>query len=114
MGYDHSLDHGGYYDELSLRRPFHFASLQFSNPRCPAGGDPRASSPTRGFPKERAASLAPPPLRSAHLGCVVPILVRLAAMSADGSARHSPPLAPPSLRPALEIGRASCRVRGAC
>lgn len=36
------------------------------------------------------------------MGCVVPILVRLAAMSADGSARHRPPLAPPSFRLALD------------
>jgi hypothetical protein len=54
------------------------------------------------FPKERATSLAPPPLRPALVGCVVPILVRLAAMSADGSARHGPPLAPPSFRLALD------------
>jgi hypothetical protein len=46
--------------------------------------DPRASSPTCGFSKECAASLAPPPLRPALVGCVVPILVRLAAMPANG------------------------------
>src|SRR5271157_1516039 len=94
----------GYHDELSFRRPFRFSSLQFSNPCCPAGGDPRASPPTCGFPKERAASLAPPSLRPALVGCVVPILVRLAAMSADGSARHGPPLAPQSFRLALDQG----------
>src|SRR5438067_7604287 len=77
-------------------------ALQFSNPCCPAGGDPRASSPTCGLPKERAASLAPPPLRPILVGCVVPILVRLAATSRDGSARHGPPLAPPSFRLALD------------
>ena len=54
------------------------------------------------FQKERAASLAPPPLRPALVGCVVPILVRLAAMFADGSARHGPPLAPQSFRLALD------------
>src|SRR5271167_94799 len=90
------------HDELSFRRPFRFASLQFPHPCCPAGGDPRASSPARGLPKERAASLTPPPLRPALLGCLAPILVRLAAMSADGSARHSPPLAPRGLRLALD------------
>jgi hypothetical protein len=45
--------HGGYHDELTFRRPFRFGSLQFSNPCGPAGGDPRASSPTCGSPKER-------------------------------------------------------------
>jgi hypothetical protein len=67
---------------------FCLVSLQFSNPRCPTSGDPRASSPTCGLSKERAASLVPPALRPALLGCVVPILVRLGAMSRDGSARH--------------------------
>jgi len=75
---------------LSFRRPFCFGSLQFSNPCGPAGGDPRASSPTCGSPKERPASLALPPLRPILVGCVVAILVRLAAMSADGSARRLP------------------------
>ena len=42
---------------------FGFGGVQFSNPCGPAGGDPRASAPTCGFPKECAASLAPPPLR---------------------------------------------------
>ena len=51
-----------YFDELSFRRPFRFCRLQFSNPCRPAGGDPRASSPKRGFPKERAAALVPPGL----------------------------------------------------
>ena len=54
------------------------------------------------FPEERAASLAPPPLRPALVGFVVPILVRLAAMSRDGSARHGHPLAPQSFRLALD------------
>src|SRR5207249_154479 len=58
-----------------------------------------------GFSKERAASLAPPPVRPALVGRVVPILVRLAAMSADGSARHGPPLAPQSFRMALDQKR---------
>src|SRR5437588_9066864 len=63
-----------------------FGSLQFPNPCGLADGDPRPSSPTDGFPKELPASLAPPPRRPALVGCVVSILVRLAAMSADGSA----------------------------
>src|SRR5271166_463173 len=90
------------HDELSFRRPFCSGSLQFSNPCCPAGGDPRAASPTCGFAKERAASLAPPLLQPVVVGCAVPILVRLAAMSADGSARHGPPLAPQSFHLALD------------
>jgi hypothetical protein len=90
------------HDELSFYRLFRFDSLHFSNPCCPTGGDPRASSPTCSFPKERAASLAPPPLRPALMGCVVPMLVRLAAVSRDGSARHRSPLAPPSFRLALD------------
>ena len=61
-----------------------------------------ALTPICGFSKERATSLAPPPLRPALMGCVVPILVRLAAMSADGSARHGSPLAPQSFRLALD------------
>src|SRR5467141_417021 len=85
-----------------FRCPFRFGSLQFSKPCGAAGGDPCASSPTGGFPKERAASLASPPLRPALVGRVVPILVGLAAMSADGSARHSPPMAPQSFRLALD------------
>ena len=36
------------------------------------------------------------------LCCVVPMLVRLAAMSRDGSARHRSPLASPSFRLALD------------
>jgi hypothetical protein len=36
------------------------------------------------------------------VGRVVPILVGLVAMSADGSARHSPPMAPQSFRLALD------------
>ena len=41
-------------------------------------------------------------LRPAFVGFVVPILVRLAAMSRDGSARHGHPLAPQSFRLALD------------
>src|ERR1700730_13475706 len=41
-----------YHDELSFCCPFRFGHLQFSIPRHPAGGDPRASSSTRGFPEE--------------------------------------------------------------
>ena len=66
------------HDELSFRRPFRFCHLQFSNPYRPAGGDPRASSPTRGFPKERAAALAPPALRPALVGLALAIVARLA------------------------------------
>jgi hypothetical protein len=65
-------------DELSFRRPFRSGSLQFSNPSRPAGGDPRASSPTRSFPKERAASLALPALRPALVGFVIAMVARLA------------------------------------
>jgi|SRR5205807_2322862 len=53
-------------------------------------------------PKERPASRALPPPRPILVGCVVAILVRLAAMSADGSARHGPPLAPQSFRLAVD------------
>jgi len=43
----------------SLFVPFsQTGSFQFSNPCRPAGGDPRASSPTGGFPKERAVACA--------------------------------------------------------
>jgi hypothetical protein len=66
------------HDELSFRRPFRFCRLQFSNPYRPAGGDPRASSPTRGFPKERAAALAPPALRPALVGLALAMVARLA------------------------------------
>src|SRR5205807_885615 len=83
-------------DELSFPRPFRFCGLQFSVPRRPAGGDPRPSSPACGFPKQRAASLAPPRLRPALVRYVVPFLGRLAARSAPGSPRRGPPLAPPS------------------
>jgi hypothetical protein len=57
-----------YLDELSFRRPFRSGSVQFSNSCRTTGGDPRASSPTRGFPKERSAALAPPALRPALVG----------------------------------------------
>jgi hypothetical protein len=67
-----------YLDELSFRRPFRSGSLQFSNPSRPAGGDPRASSPTRSFPKERAASLALPALRPALVGFVIAMVAGLA------------------------------------
>jgi len=42
------------------------------------------------------------PLRPVFVGYVIPILVRLAAMSSHGSARHGPPLAPQSFCLALE------------
>src|ERR1700730_10815004 len=67
-----------YLDELSFRRPFRSGSLQFSNPSRPAGGGPRASSPTRSFPKERAASLALPALRPALVGFVIAMVAGLA------------------------------------
>src|SRR3984957_3710530 len=66
------------HDELSFCRPFRFCHLQFSNPYRPAGGDPRASSPTRGFPKERAAALAPPALRPALVDLALAVVARLA------------------------------------
>jgi len=81
---------------------FALVASSFRTPCGPAGGDPRASSPTCRFPKERVASRAPPPLRPILVGCVVAILVRLAAMSADGSARHGPPLAAQSFRLAVD------------
>src|SRR6202041_1262729 len=66
------------HDELSFRRLFLTRRLQFSNPYRPAGGDPRASSPTRGFPKERASSFAPPALRPALVGLALAMVARLA------------------------------------
>jgi len=82
-------------------------SVFFGKP--PVGDEAQGSPPAalHGFenwrlPKEHAASLASPPLRPALVGRVVPILVGLAAMSADGSARHSPPMAPQSFRLALD------------
>jgi hypothetical protein len=69
-----------YLDELSFRRPFRSGSVQFSNSCRTTGGDPRASSPTRRFPKERVASSAPPALR--------PALVDLALAMVAGW-RHS-------------------------
>ena len=66
------------HDELSFRRPFRFCHLRFSNPYRPAGGDPRASSPTRGFPKERSAALAPPAVRPALVGLALAMVARLA------------------------------------
>ena len=67
-----------YHDELSFRRPFRFGRLQFSNPCRPAGGDPRASSSTRGFPEERTAAFAPPAVRPAFVGLAVTMVARLA------------------------------------
>ena len=64
------------HDELSFRRPFRFCRLQFSNPCRPAGGDPRASSPTRGFPKERTASFALPALRPAFVVLALAMVAR--------------------------------------
>src|SRR5436853_6570982 len=81
---------------------FALVASSFRTPCGPAGGDPRAWSPTGGSPKERPASCALPPLRPILVGCVVAILVRLAAMSADGSARHGPPLAAQSFRLAVD------------
>src|SRR2546429_9105263 len=54
------------------------------------------------FQKNAPRRLRPHRLPPALVGCVVRILVRLAAMSRDGSARHGPPLAPPSFRLALD------------
>ena len=91
-----------YLDELSIRRPFRSGSLQFSNPSRPAGGDPRASSPTRSFPKERAASLALPALRPALVGFVIAMVARLAPWSAHRSPRYGYCLAPQSFRVVLD------------
>src|SRR5450631_164303 len=73
------------HDELSFRRPFRSGSVQFSNPCRPAGGGPRASSPTHGSPKERAASFAPPAFRQTLVGFVVAMVARLAPQSAHRS-----------------------------
>src|SRR5229473_6338755 len=67
-----------YHDKLSCRRPFRFGSLEFSNPCRTTGGDSRASPPTRRFPKERAAALAPPALRPALVGLALAMVARLA------------------------------------
>ena len=65
-------------DELSFRRPFRSGSVQFSNSCRTTGGDPRASSPTRRFPKERVASSAPPALRPALVDLALAMVARLA------------------------------------
>ena len=67
-----------YHDELSFRRPFRSRPAPVSNPCRPAGGDPRASSPTRSFPKERAASFALSTLRPTLVGLAVAMVARLA------------------------------------
>jgi hypothetical protein len=54
------------------------------------------------FSKRTRRAACAPPLRPALVGGVVPRLVRLAAMSRDGSARHCSPLAPESFRLALD------------
>ena len=83
-----------YHDELSFRRFFVAGRLQLSNPCCPAGGDPRASSPTHRSPKERAASFAPPALRPAFVGFALAMVARLAPESTHRSPRYSDRLAP--------------------
>src|ERR1700728_3844796 len=83
-----------YHDELSLCCPFRFGHLQFSSPCRPAGGDPRASSSTRGFPEECTAAFAPPALRPAVVGLAVTRVARLAPESTHRSPRHSDGLAP--------------------
>jgi len=65
-----------YHDELSFCCPFRFGHLQFSIPCRPAGGDPRASSSTRGFPEECTAAFAPPALRPAFVGLAVTMVAR--------------------------------------
>jgi hypothetical protein len=45
---------------------------------APAGGDPRASSSTRGFPEECTAAFAPPALRPAFVGLALAMVARLA------------------------------------
>src|ERR1700727_2986978 len=67
-----------YLDELSFRRPFRSGRVQFSNSCRTTGGDPRASSPTRRFPKERVAALAAPALRPALVGLALAMVARLA------------------------------------
>jgi len=57
-----------YHDEFSFRRFLVARRFQLSKPCSPAGGEPRASSPTYRSPKERAASFAPPALRPAFVG----------------------------------------------
>ena len=66
------------HDELTFRRSFRFCRLQFSKPCRPAGGDPRASSPNRGYPKERATALTPPRLRPVLVGLALAMVTRLA------------------------------------
>jgi hypothetical protein len=66
------------HDELTFRRPCLAGRLQLSNPCRPTGGDPRASSPTRGFPKERTASSATPALRPILVGLALAMVARLA------------------------------------
>src|SRR5580693_3995084 len=83
-----------YHDELSFCCPFRFGHFQFSNPCRPAGGDPRASSSTRGFPEECTAAFAPPPLRPAFVGLAVTMVARLAPESTHRSPRYSDRLAP--------------------
>jgi hypothetical protein len=62
------------------------------------------SSPTCDFSKVRAAPLVLSPLRPTFVGRVVPILVWMATMSSNGSARRSSPLAPQGFRLALDQG----------
>src|SRR6202166_2491394 len=93
-----------YHDELSFCCPFRFGHLQFSIPCRPAGGDPRASSSTRGFPEECTAAFAPPALRPAFVGLAVTMVARLAPESTHRSPRYSDRLAP---EPSLGTGRGS-------
>jgi hypothetical protein len=83
-----------YHDDLTFRRFFVAGRLQLSNPCCAADGDPRASSPTHRSPKERAASFAPPALRSAFVGFALAMVDRLAPESTHRSPRYSDRLAP--------------------
>src|SRR3984893_19352252 len=83
-----------YHDELSFCCPFRFGHLQFSNPCRAAGGDPRASSSTRGFPEERTAAFAPPAVRPAFVGLAVTMVARWAPESTHRSPRYSDRLAP--------------------
>src|SRR3984957_19266638 len=82
-----------YHDELSFGCPFRFGHLQFSIPCRPAGGDPRASSSTRGFPEECTAAFAPPALRPAFVGLAVTMVARLTPGSTHRSPRYSDRLA---------------------
>jgi hypothetical protein len=90
------------HDERSFRCPFRFCHLQFSNPRRPASGDPRASSPTHRSPEERAASFATAALRPVLVDRALAMVARLALQSAHRSPSYSDRLASQSFRVVLD------------